>query len=221
MKKFIIKGIIEVKTGMHIGGNSAYSAIGMIDSPVIKDKLTGRPIIPGSSLKGKMRTLLSMAKNNRAVDFRNDGEEILRLFGSSEKGNVRSSRLQFSDCFYIENEKEESPYEIKFENTIDRIKVVANPRQIERVIRGTEFDFTLTYNAENPKEFNQDIENIKNALKLLEVDYIGGGGSRGNGRIIFKNLEIMHLDNDGNLETDNELTENFKDVSDYGKKIYL
>lgn len=57
--KIQINGVLEVVTGMHIGGSSAFSAIGAVDSPVIKDIRTNKPMVPGSSLKGKMRTLLS------------------------------------------------------------------------------------------------------------------------------------------------------------------
>ena len=49
--KVQITGIIEVKTGMHIGGSSAFAAIGAVDSPVIKDARSRLPMIPGSSLK--------------------------------------------------------------------------------------------------------------------------------------------------------------------------
>ena len=54
--KVEISGVIEVVTGMHIGGSSAFSAIGAVDSPVIRDVRTNLPMLPGSSLKGKMRT---------------------------------------------------------------------------------------------------------------------------------------------------------------------
>ena len=57
--KVKITGKIEVVTGMHIGGSSAFSAIGAVDAPVIKDVRSGLPMIPGSSLKGKMRALLA------------------------------------------------------------------------------------------------------------------------------------------------------------------
>lgn len=56
--KIIVNADLEVLTGLHIGGSFAYSAIGALDSPVISDPRTNRPIIPGSSLKGKLRTLL-------------------------------------------------------------------------------------------------------------------------------------------------------------------
>lgn len=61
--KIQITGVIEVKTGMHIGGSSAFAAIGAVDSPVIKDVRSNQPMIPGSSLKGKMRTLLAKEYN--------------------------------------------------------------------------------------------------------------------------------------------------------------
>ena len=57
--KIQILGTIEVVTGMHIGGSGAFAAIGAVDSPIIKDVITNLPLIPGSSLKGKMRTLLA------------------------------------------------------------------------------------------------------------------------------------------------------------------
>ena len=44
--KIKITGVIEVVTGMHIGGSSAFSAIGAVDSPVVKDPLSGLPLLP-------------------------------------------------------------------------------------------------------------------------------------------------------------------------------
>ena len=64
--KILIKCDLVVRTGLHIGGSSSFSAIGTVDSPVIRDPFTGLPIVPGSSLKGKLRTLLvSTAKHFR------------------------------------------------------------------------------------------------------------------------------------------------------------
>lgn len=61
--KLEITGTLEVLTGMHIGGSSAFAAIGAVDSPVIRDALSDRPMIPGSSLRGKLRTLLALQHN--------------------------------------------------------------------------------------------------------------------------------------------------------------
>lgn len=49
--KILIRCELVVRTGLHIGGSSAFSAIGAVDSPVVRDTTTGLPIIPGSSLK--------------------------------------------------------------------------------------------------------------------------------------------------------------------------
>ena len=82
----MISGNIEVLTGMHIGGGNEFSAIGAIDSPVIKDPLSMRPIIPGSSLKGKIRTLLARSMNsNPNAKHSDDDTKIKRLFGSQEE----------------------------------------------------------------------------------------------------------------------------------------
>ena len=62
--KIIIHCVLTVKTGLHIGDSSAFSAIGAVDSPVVRDPYTNWPIIPGSSLKGKIRTLLVRSKCN-------------------------------------------------------------------------------------------------------------------------------------------------------------
>ena len=96
--KIEITGEIELATGMHIGGSASFSAIGAIDSPVIRDVESDLPMIPGSSLKGKLRTLLAKKYNDGLPKPHNeDAENILRLFGSSEKEKIKRSRLIFSD----------------------------------------------------------------------------------------------------------------------------
>ncbi|HHT50928.1 MAG TPA: type III-A CRISPR-associated RAMP protein Csm3 [Eubacteriaceae bacterium] len=205
--KILIKGEIEVVTGLHIGGTGSYSAIGAVDSPVIRDSISGNPIIPGSSLKGKMRALIqkSIAASS---SHNNDPKEVLRLFGSSNDGKDKPSlpsRLTFRDCF-IKNEKLEELRkanirltEVKTENTIDRKTSIANPRQIERVIRGLVFDFEMIYDVLEGKEeeLEEDFKNISKAMILLENDYLGGHGSRGSGRIKFNNLVTKYIYGNG------------------------
>ncbi len=200
--KILIKGKIEIVTGLHIGGTEAYSAIGAVDSPVVRDSVSGNPIIPGSSLKGKMRHLLQKTYG-ASPSHNRDHEEVLRLFGSGggNDGVILPSRLQFSDCFLNEEKTEELKSanirltEVKTENTIDRKTAVANPRQIERVVRGLMFDFELVYNViENHEdEVKKDFENISTCMRLIEKDYLGGHGSRGSGRIKFNDLEVINI----------------------------
>jgi CRISPR-associated protein Csm3 len=62
----------EIKTlsGLHIGGSDEGISIGGVDKPVIRDPLTSRPYIPGSSLRGKIRSLTekySGAEQNNSI----------------------------------------------------------------------------------------------------------------------------------------------------------
>lgn len=188
--KLIIECQIRVVTGLHIGGSDVYSFIGAVDSYVVSDPLTQKPIIPGSSLKGKIRTLLSRINTEKRCEPNQDPEMIKRLFGSSDP--VRYSRLQFSDAKVINS----SDFvgigltEIKFENTISRVTSVANPRQIERVVSGVVFKEIITYNIENLDELEEDIENLSKGIQLLQLDYLGGHGSRGSGRINFDSIKV-------------------------------
>lgn len=188
--KLKIQAEIEVVTGRHIGGPVCSQQIGAVDSPVIRDSYTDKPMIPGSSFKGKMRTLLAKQYSRTAMlqEHNADPEIVLRLFGSSNKNAIRPSRLLFSDMFLL-NEQElkavgiDSVTEVKFENSINRLTAIANPRQIERTIRGSKFGLDIIYNVEEEKEIEEDFKAIKEGMLLLEYDYIGGHGSRDMARL--------------------------------------
>lgn len=180
---------------MHIGGSSAFSAIGAVDSPVIKDVRNGKPMVPGSSLKGKIRTLLAKKYNEAVVNPDNDAECIRRVFGSAKKdkdNKIHASKIIVSDMFLmnedeIRNRGIESFTEVKFENSINRATAVANPRQIERAIKGLQFGIDMIYEVENGKEDEviDDIKLLAEGMKMLEYDYLGGSGSRGYGKVQF------------------------------------
>mgnify|MGYP002616029744 FL=1 len=202
--KIKISGKIKVVTGMHIGGSSAFSAIGAVDSPVIRDKQSDLPMIPGTTLKGKLRTLMAKGFSDSASAMigkhDDDPEIVLRLFGKAKKTvqEHRNSRLIFSDMI-LSNMDElkqldiHSATEVKFENSINRLTAVANPRQIERVIRGSEFELELIYNVEDETQIQEDFEAIRYGLTLLEYDYLGGSGSRGYGKVKFEDLQAENV----------------------------
>ena len=204
---------IRLETGLHIGASNAFAAIGAIDSPVIKDPITNLPIIPGSSLKGKMRTLLAKVYNEKVAEKPSDDSDILsRLFGNSNDERFKMGRLIFRDAF-LSNADEldslgaRSYTEVKFENTIDRITAEANPRQIERAIRNSTFDFELIYEItdKNENQVEEDFTVIRDGLKLLELDYLGGSGSRGYGKVAFENLKATTVFGNYDVKTLNEL----------------
>jgi len=213
-----LKANIIVKTGLHIGAGNDKVEIGGIDNPIIKNPLTKEPYIPGSSIKGKMRALLEMRVfpewNEEDRPKITDGEPchcgtcyICRVFGSAS-GNkaeekerakkrgptrliVRDAELTKVYKNNFQNMPEMKPViEEKTENSINRITAVANPRQMERVVPGTQFYFELIYRimdtgdggAEDKKLFKKV---VLEGLDMLENDYLGGGGTRGNGQISF------------------------------------
>ena len=191
--KILIHCKLIVCTGMHIGDSSAFSAIGAVDSQVVRDPLTGLPIVPGSSLKGKLRTLLarSLSGDLQNMPSHNDDDEsILRLFGSSSP--VRAARLQFSDCF-VSNAQEMRRVgitEVKAENGISRADSVANPRFIERVSRGTAFDVNIVYDIADEAQIAGDLALLAKGMKLLQLDYLGGHGTRGSGRVSLREFSV-------------------------------
>ncbi len=190
LNKIRINGEIELLTGLHIGTGGEFAAIGAADSPVIKDVITNESIIPGSSLKGKLRSMLGARysiKNANGAD--DDCDEIKRLFGSVDK----PSRLIFSDMTISNKDELKSlnvytTTETKFENNINRLSGVANPRQIERTIRGCKYSMDIIYNLKEEDEALEDMKMLAEGFKLLEFDYLGGHGSRGYGKVKFNNL---------------------------------
>lgn len=209
--KIKITGTINVETGMHIGASDGFSVIGAVDSPVAKDAVSRIPYIPGSSLKGKIRSLVAKAYSDSGIapKFNDQDDKVTRLFGAGAGNNnhPKPSRLIFSDMI-MENIEElkkngvEDGTEVKEENTINPITAEANPRQIERVVRGAKFPLTIIYNAEkeHEEEMLEDIETVALGLKLLSYDYIGGHGSRGYGRVTIDNVNAECVVGDINKE---------------------
>ena len=201
--KVEITGTLEVLTGMHIGGSSAFAAIGAVDSPIVRDTLSDMPMIPGSSLKGKLRTLLAQKYNtNISQSYDDDAPEILRLFGSAKKTAVKRSRLLFRDMI-LDNMEELRGYglhsatEVKCENNINRVTAIANPRQIERAIRGTKFALNIVYDMQNETEAATDMKLLAEAMQLLEFDYMGGHGSRGYGKVKISGIQLRPVVGEG------------------------
>jgi len=205
--KVLIKGTIFCDTGLHIGGSQENLDIGGIDSPVLRDPLTRRPYIPGSSLKGKMRALFERTANKKFN--RHSGQEVYRhecsdpacdvcrLFGATggKAGENLPARLIVRDCKLSDDSEKElrkidtglQYTEWKFENALDRVTAAANPRQLERVPAGAEFEFEMVYNVEteDKSEVKEDLSNLLDVMRLVEDDFIGGHGSRGYGKISF------------------------------------
>ncbi|MBR2742261.1 MAG: type III-A CRISPR-associated RAMP protein Csm3 [Clostridia bacterium] len=213
--KILIRCKLVVCTGMHIGDSSAFSAIGAVDSQVVRDPFTGLPIVPGSSLKGKLRTLLARSISGdiqKMPKFDDDDERIKRLFGSSKP--VRAARLQFSDCFVSNADamRRVGITEVKAENGINRADGVANPRFIERVSRGTEFDVKIVYDIADETQVEEDFALLARGMKLLQLDYLGGHGTRGSGRVSLRKFDIKPFETEFDVL---QLKTLFQEVEEY------
>ncbi len=218
LKSYQIKGIISCKTGLRIGGAGGIIQIGGVDNPIIRDPLTNYPYIPGSSLKGKMRSLLELKYGKIEPDgephkFCEDNScFICRIFGVSAGDHtdvvLGPSRLIVRDSYLTEKAKEElEKYrlekgmlysEIKFENTLKRVTAKATPRQMERVPAGTEFELDLVYRifdlGDGGKTDEDNIERVKEGLRLIQEDALGSSGSRGYGKVEFVDLKLIQND---------------------------
>ncbi len=247
-----INSKLTLITGLHIGEADDGMKIGGVDSPVItrevfadresgelgfpqydkndKDKIINglkkirEPYIPGSSLKGKIRSLLEhyfelidysekdKKKRGRVVDsslkkkddFKDKKEYIdliIKLFGESA-GNegidgINITRVIFRDCFITKNVRKAylndkmEILETKYENVIDRVTgttIKGGLRQIQRVPSAVEFDFNMSIRVFEGDKLELLKDTIFLGLKLLELDTLGGSGSRGYGRVKFNNI---------------------------------
>lgn len=217
-----LSATLVLETGLHIGGGDSAMHIGGIDSPVIKHPHNKQPYIPGSSIKGKLRSMLEWRAGviretegqvlSHSVWSKLNGEAktrglaILQLFGlggsdklSNEQAlEIGPTRLSFWDCNldseWLEQFNGQCPTEDKTENRIDRIRGVAeHPRHIERVPAGARFQFRLTIRTLTG---DQDtlLTELLCGLKLLEMDGLGGSLSRGYGKIRFEQMKLDELD---------------------------
>lgn len=215
--RVFIEGVIRAETGLHIGGSQAEIAIGGVDNPVISNALTNQPYIPGSSLKGKMRSLLE--KNDGRPQNQNIGGayihscktkdayekcDVCQIYGvaAGKPGEanftnptrliVRDVSLTPESAANLLKAKTDLPYtEVKWEVAIDRVTSAANPRPMERVPAGAEFGpFELVYSLYDPADV-QRLSRVVDSMSLLEDDYLGGSGTRGSGKIAFTNMTVI------------------------------
>jgi CRISPR-associated protein Csm3 len=224
--KLILSGELHCETGLHIGAGKGSLEIGGADNPVVKDAF-GLPYIPGSSLRGKVRSLLENAmgltspaemiylSKRRGQEVRihqsdRPDDEICLLFGRSpgraeraegeamETRGASPARLTIYDA-PLEQESitaqmrenlDDEITEVKSENAIDRITSQANPRTLERVPAGARFRVRMVMDVlcEEDKAL---AARLLEGLRLLEDDALGGGGSRGSGRVRLGNLKLI------------------------------
>ncbi|MGH9718752.1 MAG: type III-A CRISPR-associated RAMP protein Csm3 [Bryobacteraceae bacterium] len=223
--KLILEGELHCQTGLHVGAGKGSLEIGGSDNPVVKDAF-GIPYIPGSSLRGRLRSLLEHAlglavpaelvylskrKGQEVRIHQSDrpDDEICLLFGRNpgrldrvsgdplDSNHASPARLAVYDAPLdldsitpqMRENLDDELTEVKSENSIDRITSQANPRTLERVPAGARFRFRMVMDVLCPEDaplFARVVE----GMRLLEDDSLGGGGSRGSGRVRFAAVKV-------------------------------
>jgi CRISPR-associated protein Csm3 len=223
--KLILEGELHCHTGLHIGAGKGSLEIGGADNPVVKDAY-GRPYIPGSSLRGRLRSLLEQSgglatgaemiylSKRRGQDVRihqsdRPDDDICILFGrnpgrvervqgeASDTRNATPARLTVYDAPLdldsitpqMRENLDDELTEVKSETAVDRITAQSNARTLERVPAGARFRIraVLDILCDEDKAL---VARVAEGMRLLEDDALGGGGSRGNGRISFASLRL-------------------------------
>lgn len=226
--RIFVSGVVTSLTGMHIGGNSTEMSIGGADKIVIRDPLTNRPYIPGSSLRGKMRSLMERMRGEMTIKMDSGapvcsiddlakplaegariksagpstapGAKSSRLFGVAidqqknvapediipQRLVVRDAKLRNWEELERAKNTDMPMTEVKTEVSIDRITSQANPRQIERVPAGAQFEFEFVLNLYGEDREDEYVNMLFECMQLVQDDYLGGHGSRGYGRIKFQ-----------------------------------
>jgi CRISPR-associated protein Csm3 len=218
--KLLLDGEMICETGLHIGAGKGSLDLGGADNPVVKDAF-GRPYVPGSSLRGKLRSLLEQSSGlitpadlvylsrRRGQEVRihqsdEPGDEVCLLFGRNPGRTERASgetvesvaatpaRLTVYDAPLeldsitepMRENLDDELTEVKSENAIDRLTAQASARTLERVPAGARFRVRLVLDilCAEDKEL---AAKVAEGLRLLEDDALGGGGSRGSGRVKF------------------------------------
>jgi CRISPR-associated protein Csm3 len=237
LKKILFQGTITAVTGLHIGGSNVGLSIGGADATVVRNPLTNLPYIPGSSLKGKMRSLLEKLEGKfgpgigdqiTSGPYTTEPDHIIcKLFGTMpeimKKVNKQgpTSRLIVRDCQMTDDSEKElrkskstdMPYtEVKTEVVIDRITSAATPRQLERVPAGTVFEMKLILSIYSGDITEDLVNSVFESLCLVQNDYLGGKGTRGSGEIKIKIDKIGYRDKKCYENHDSNDWLNFKEL---------
>ena len=204
-----ITGVIHCLSGLRVGGSDELLQIGGTDLTCIKHPVTLKPYIPGSSIKGKMRS----EQEQRLGKFGAGGTEpcgcartdclVCRVFGPHKKArhDLGPTRIVVRDAACTQG----GETELKSENVINRKTGAAlHPRKVERVVAGSDFslrigiqvwdlDEQITYKNKDKQDQKGGValvEFVKDGLRALQQTGLGSGISKGSGEIEFRDLKL-------------------------------
>ncbi|MFM2005586.1 MAG: type CRISPR-associated protein Csm3 [Pseudomonadota bacterium] len=225
-----LTGTLELVSGLHIGSGNTEMHIGGTDNPVIKHPLTQQPYIPGSSIKGKIRSLLEWeigvvgATHGQPLGFKHlshlDADQqpaarnLLRLFGGAPEGanqnaavvaEIGPTRLAFWDCSLEPgwvDEMNDRNLLLTENKSENMIDRIQGVAQHPRNTERVPAGARFAFNL-TLRVHDDDADLLPlvwRGLKLLELTGLGGSGSRGYGKIQFTRLELEGQDVLGHVQ---------------------
>jgi len=212
-------GHLELVTGLHIGSGNTEMHIGGTDNPVLKNPVTQEPYIPGSSLKGKIRSLLEWKlgvvgqTEGKPLGFRdisrvpsadqNQAKNLLKLFGGAPEGSnqdmklveeIGPTRLAFWDCSLSRAWVDEMSRRNLLLTETKMENMIDRIRGVAEHPRNTErvpAGATFDFALTVRIHDGEDLlATVYEGLKLLELTGLGGSGSRGYGKVKFAELKL-------------------------------
>jgi CRISPR-associated protein Csm3 len=205
-----LKFELELKEGTRIGGSGGGLEIGeLVDSNLaaIRNPLTDEFYIPGSSLKGKLRSVLEREKGRTSNDGREPCDcgradcEVCTVFGAHKntKPECGVTRIVVRDCLMSNKSREalkeagaagKQTVEYKTENVINRNSGAAeHPRTGERLLPGMTFDGEILLHIYEKDDAKKMTAFVRHGLGIIqEASSLGAGGSRGSGKVKFDNV---------------------------------
>jgi CRISPR-associated protein Csm3 len=208
----LITANIVCLSGLRIGGSDDLLQTGGTDLTCIKHPVTLQPYIPGSSLKGRLRSEMEHLDErigNTPCGCANQNCLVCRVFGphANTRHRLGPTRIIVRDAQFIVTDAQQNRItERKATTAIDRQTGTAlhgSLRTEERVVAGSEFGFKLALQIwdiddsckfdDNAKKSYQGpdalIEFLREALRRVQRTGIGSGVSKGSGEIEFRNLK--------------------------------
>jgi len=214
-----LTGTLELITGLHIGSGNNEMHIGGTDNPIVKHPRTLEPYIPGSSIKGKIRSLLEWelgvvsSTKGEPLGFKHINEiapheqarakDILKLFGGAPEGakvdevlvkEIGPTRLAFWDCKLTEAWVKEMTDRNLLLTETRMENMIDRIKGVAEHPRNTErvpAGACFVFNLTIRQHDNENLLSmVWRGLKLLELTGLGGSGSRGYGKVKFTSLDL-------------------------------
>lgn len=196
-ERFILEGSLALKTPLHIGSPKTEIDITQVDLPILRDTQE-QPYVPGSSLKGKVRSEAERIARKEGLPVctppdtaamcgslkssTNDLCVCCKIFGTAGNKVSVASKVRFRDAYPTE----------KIDKTLVRAGIAMDRAtgsvargalyNIEAIPAGASFGFEVV--AENLLPEQKKL--LKAALSSFADSGLGGSTSRGMGKVDLK-----------------------------------